>query len=158
MNEKILGENKEIRTELVLLRLLSMISAHEDAKTIFGFASGVATPEVRNNVVCNKQPKLERIYESILGLVVFEDPSLHPDHQSIVAWQAGLGSKCKKAIKQSESLSQEPKLVKIIKLMKYLENKLAQRVNFPVMTNLENGRLEMTHQTQPLIQRSMFNP
>ena len=68
------------------------------------------------------------------------DQSVHSER--IKEWMNEILLKCKKAIKQSESISQEPKLLKIIELMKWMEGRLLEKINFPRMTNIETARIE----------------
>jgi hypothetical protein len=51
MNDKILADNKELKAELLLLKLYAMIIHKEDVERVLAFASEGVTPELRNFVV-----------------------------------------------------------------------------------------------------------
>lgn len=61
--------------------------------------------------------------------------------EKINAWQAGLLAKAISAMKRAQSISLESKLMKLIKLMKWMEGRLSEKVIFPRMNQIENATL-----------------
>lgn len=136
-NPKIIEELPQLTAELLLLELYSKIMHGEDVSEVFEFAADKVTPQVKD------YPDLEKPYELVLSLMAVPDPAKNTLSDRIAGWKANLLLKCKAALRKSESISLEPKLIKILKLMKWMENRLGEKVTFPTMINLENGTLEV---------------
>lgn len=84
---------------------------------------------------------MDKVYEAILSLMIVEKPSDCPLIDKVIVWQQGLLVKTIAALKRAQSISLESKLVKLIKLMKWMEGRLSEKVIFPRMSNLENASL-----------------
>lgn len=61
--------------------------------------------------------------------------------EKISTWVDGLLPKSIAALKKAESVSLESKLMKLLKLMKWMEGRLSERVIFPRMVQVETATL-----------------
>lgn len=136
-NPKIMADLPLLKAELLLLDFYSKILQGQDSSELFEFASSKVTPVVKD------YPELEKSFELLLGLMLVQDPVKNILSDRVAKWKANLLIKCKAALRKSESISLEPKLIKLLKLMKWMEARLGEKVRFPRMVNLENGVLEL---------------
>lgn len=84
---------------------------------------------------------MEKQFETILSLLASENPEDSPMIDKVVSWVDGLLPKSIAALKKAESVSLESKLMKLLKLMKWMEGRLGERVVFPRMVQIETGTL-----------------
>jgi hypothetical protein len=77
----------------------------------------------------------------ILSLLALESVEDSPFIDKVSAWVDGLLAKSIAALKKAESVSLESKLMKLLKLMKWMEGRLSERVIFPRMIQVETATL-----------------
>lgn len=92
---------------------------------------------------------MEKLYEAILSLLALEEPQESPLIGRITTWIEELLPKCIAALKRAESVSLESKLMKLLKLMKWMEGRLSERALFPRMVQVETATLAPPQRNAP---------
>lgn len=138
IDEKLFDNNKDLYFELQIQKLINLISESQFIQAT-EFAKNDVLPLVRDI------PMRQTLLEKTMTLMAFSNLEKFP-YPDLLGNQRKIkiSSMMNHALLRHNSVTTEPKLFKLFKLMKWMQQRLSEKMVFPTMNDISFGTLTMS--------------